>query len=566
MMQLNVTTKTPMVSTKRLSPSTSLILVAVFVVPLFLFGLSLTRLISLSSHISSLTFAARNNLNLNSSGNTSFPLSLQLSLNFPTSMSKASPEGHDETESPYPTPVLRLPPLPASDISMNTTVRSFFATAPYPSLHADQLSAPPAFFVTARRAGAPEITHCTFHGACVAANGSLLLHPRLAMHEERITAVCGAVELAYFERFDGTHRTAATHLLGARPLRHHIPHFMTDAVSAQLASEIVFGNGSDSHETIPSDTTDLEATETRNSFTALYVDNDVIDSKLSSWIPRAAALLHGPPVLVSPLTLFGAGGSGGNLSCFAAVTTLPRPGRGGNYSALLSRAPAFNAAAGQSTLWRNGVCRPVVTVLDRAAVSDGKFHGRNLHGAANMTRIVLANSSTLIRPSVRRAYFEGVSLSEQAALVRRSHLLVGVHGAALANVVFASVGTTLLELFPYSYYPVLFEEFANWYGLRYDFVVSAPDDDVFWKCMRARGAENMKNISRFETVWRQEHEEHGNKSRNSDILVWSEPIVRSVEQTAARACTRMQRLRFDPEDLARIVWAHIDRICKKKVR
>lgn len=543
-----VAAKGARVTANRLSSSISRILVAAFAIILLFFALSLPNLISLSFSIPSLIATITPSSSSNLTSTSSFPLSFSLALNFPTTSRR-----QDETESPYPTPVLHLSPLPISALVAKTTVRSFFADAPYPSPNA---ASPPDFVVVARRAGVPKLTLCTFRGACVAANGSLLVHPRLAAHAARITALCGRVDLAYFDRFNETHRTAGTHLLGARPLRYHIPHFMTDAVSAQVASDVVFRNGTDSIDIIPPDATNSTQEVER---TALYVEERVLNFDVSSWVPRAASLLHGPPVLIAASSMFDS--SAMNYSCFAAVTTLPRAHPRGNYSALLSRAPAFNAAGGRVAMWRNGVCRPNVLLMDRVAIHGGRYHGRNLHAAGDVKRMIVENSSKVIRPLVRHVYFENASLSAQAAVVRRAHVLVGVHGAGLTNVVFAATGTMLLELYPYTYYPGLFEEFARWYGLRYDFVVAAPDDAVFWTCMRARGVDKREGVQKFKEVWRREHEERGNKSRNSDILVWSSPKFRSWDQSAARACAHMQRLRFDPAALARMVWTHIDRVC-----
>lgn len=49
-------------------------------------------------------------------------------------------------------------------------------------------------------------------------------------------------------------------------------------------------------------------------------------------------------------------------------------------------------------------------------------------------------------PSTRVTTFDGLSLDEQMSLVRESHTIVGVHGAALTNIIFADRNSRVFEI------------------------------------------------------------------------------------------------------------------------
>ena len=61
----------------------------------------------------------------------------------------------------------------------------------------------------------------------------------------------------------------------------------------------------------------------------------------------------------------------------------------------------------------------------------------------------------------------GLSLSEQASLFSSMTHIVGVHGAALANMVWAQKNTTIIELYPSSYIPSCYSILAHSLGFNY---------------------------------------------------------------------------------------------------
>lgn len=63
--------------------------------------------------------------------------------------------------------------------------------------------------------------------------------------------------------------------------------------------------------------------------------------------------------------------------------------------------------------------------------------------------------------------FATLSLNEQICLVDLADILVSMHGAAIAHVVFMRPGTTLVELFPYAFKKYIYENLASAMGVTY---------------------------------------------------------------------------------------------------
>jgi capsular polysaccharide biosynthesis protein len=66
-------------------------------------------------------------------------------------------------------------------------------------------------------------------------------------------------------------------------------------------------------------------------------------------------------------------------------------------------------------------------------------------------------------------YAEGVPWLEQVRRFAAAEVIAGLHGAGLANLVFAPPDATLLELFPPDYFNDCYARLAVTAGLRYRF-------------------------------------------------------------------------------------------------
>lgn len=112
----------------------------------------------------------------------------------------------------------------------------------------------------------------------------------------------------------------------------------------------------------------------------------------------------------------------------------------------------------------------------------------------------VVNESTLMAAlapaGFSRVTLAGRGLAEQVALFSRATLIVGAHGAGLANVVFAPAGARLLEMFPASYGMPSYAVLAAGQGVDYASYVATDvvrgerpqtddfriDVEDFWRC------------------------------------------------------------------------------------
>jgi capsular polysaccharide biosynthesis protein len=66
-----------------------------------------------------------------------------------------------------------------------------------------------------------------------------------------------------------------------------------------------------------------------------------------------------------------------------------------------------------------------------------------------------------------------LSFKEQIDVAASSHLILGIHGASLANCVFSAPGSIMLELAPRNYQPVYFSKLTSACGLGYEQILGA---------------------------------------------------------------------------------------------
>ena len=82
--------------------------------------------------------------------------------------------------------------------------------------------------------------------------------------------------------------------------------------------------------------------------------------------------------------------------------------------------------------------------------------------------------SLLVERGFERARMDGLSVSEQARLFAGAEVVVGVHGAALTNLLFAPAGSKVVEIFPPGAVEVSYFAAATHSGLDYHYLVGEP--------------------------------------------------------------------------------------------
>lgn len=94
------------------------------------------------------------------------------------------------------------------------------------------------------------------------------------------------------------------------------------------------------------------------------------------------------------------------------------------------------------------------------------------------------NERTLVGLLERRGFepliMDDRSVAEQAELLARAEFVVGVHGAAMANVVFAPPGTPVIELMPANLRAPMYSRLCIAAGLRYDLVLGCEPCPPEW--------------------------------------------------------------------------------------
>ena len=68
----------------------------------------------------------------------------------------------------------------------------------------------------------------------------------------------------------------------------------------------------------------------------------------------------------------------------------------------------------------------------------------------------------------------GLSIPDQISLFRNAGYIIGPHGAAFANLVFAKRGATFIEFFSNGHYAPCFNRISGIRGLKYGFLVGDP--------------------------------------------------------------------------------------------
>jgi hypothetical protein len=71
----------------------------------------------------------------------------------------------------------------------------------------------------------------------------------------------------------------------------------------------------------------------------------------------------------------------------------------------------------------------------------------------------------------------GLTMQEEADLFGNAEVIIGVHGAALHNLLFSRPGTKVIELFPYDYFEPSNYNLANHSGCEYHYLIGEPLPD-----------------------------------------------------------------------------------------
>jgi len=201
-----------------------------------------------------------------------------------------------------------------------------------------------------------------------------------------------------------------------------------------------------------------------------------------------------------------------------------------------------------------------VLVLNRKA-----SNGRDIPDTARIEdRLKSVQLPAQLRIEFSEHLFEGLTLREQAGLINSADVVIGAHGAGLANLLFMRTGAKMFEVFPFAYRPKIFSKQAQYWGVGWTGFMADPDEQPFVdKMLQASHAKELgkphaKAVSRFQSIakssWRQ---------ANQTARSW--PSLEFFNAPFIRVALRAQRLGLPESELQRLV-AEIERHAKSLVR
>lgn len=415
---------------------------------------------------------------------------------------------------------------------------------------------------------------CRLKNVCIAKDGTVLLHSNF----RRLRGVIRKCSIKNFKFLsdkdidtDDIHKgTIRQNLIGIEPTAYHIPHFLTDVLPAVLAvhSNSIFNLSVISkcihvHEKIclSSKTFNLEYNRT-----ALLVLNRVEKMDQSSWVKQFSANIFGthPVKFLSYATMFE--NCAHNMTCFQSVTTynkqklrfidagwfrsIPFTVHHEPKTASLVRRPSVNSN-----------CKRKVVVITR------KSEERRDIVNAHLLKFLIPKSShdSWLEIEVSILLFHNLSFLEQASVLKHADIIIGAHGAALSNIVFARQGTTLIEILPFAYYAGPFVDLARSFELKYTAIIAKPDTYSFKECL-INHKEKLNDSSVLDV---------GMEFWNRAIYTPGQSKVRHTEMNTIRSkgryssflkmCARSQHLRTDLKTLSKLSMEAARQTCILKV-
>lgn len=302
------------------------------------------------------------------------------------------------------------------------------------------------------------------------------------------------------------------------------------------------------------------------------------DGDARSW--TSSGLLHS--LLRQPLD---ASGGPGRVACFRSATVGTIRKRRGHRTkvisdALLDQLVLYSAnklvKSPRTPLLGSPVvggsrrtCKLRLTILNRIAppqeqlakAKDPFAFGRHIPRVRDVKEAILAEASTNslvdLTLDIRVRFFEGMTLSEQVAVMQATDVLVGAHGAGLSNALFMRTNSSLVELAPFAYYATVFEELAlTQASLRYSRFVAKPDDSQFAACMTHHHPASLGPTavaSSEELMRRFKKAANGFRDTLGGNTHALQLHVDSKADFWARVCARSQSLRVDEKQLAKLV-------------
>lgn len=413
---------------------------------------------------------------------------------------------------------------------------------------------------------------CRLRNACIKRDGSLVLHSSLRKHEDEVRQ-CHTHNLSFLsfsEHSTNSFTYSNVHLIGSWPARFHIPHFLTDVVSAIYSIEFIWPSCkhlrtayscfSAFDRSCSALHTESSETNLDNLKTALLVEDRILSMRREEWVPQFASLMFHHPKLVSLQSLYQQD-SVQNFHCFKSIVAYDR----GKYNLETDWFDDKNRFFHENRLKRNRMgVTPHFTISHKGARTRSEM---SFHKSCNATVLILnrslsqkrsllhateiknrikerlgKTSEMKVRASIIVEYFENLKFEEQVKNMQKADIIIGAHGAGLANVVFAKQHTFFLEVFPFLYYAGPFKTIAHTMALHYHSYIAYPDFKSFNNCIHDMSRKKMlPNLTlAARKLWDEAVTHNATVTGKLDFSKIDDPLAAYL-----RFCARQQQLRVN---------------------
>lgn len=294
----------------------------------------------------------------------------------------------------------------------------------------------------------PSAVACRIHGACVTSGGRFIL-PKEAEEHKALLSYCG---LSNFQ-FDNLPTREESQPfkdkdLFTNVLRYHMPHLATDVLSLSYAMSVVSGSYRMEQE-VPAHSKPLRP--------IVQAQERIRSMTPSSWTRKMLSKLPFNTEVVTPQELFQAPNSKASIPvCPRSIISFETqvywqvaPSRFNEDNTLFHRNEMWSRTPKRPSGQPAGTCSPVVLVLNRPPNDQ-----RTLQNIENIRlqfeRLKTDGAYSKVSESSFVVKYMNTSFADQVQTLQDADVILASHGAALANLLFARIGTPVVEVFPFS--------------------------------------------------------------------------------------------------------------------
>lgn len=413
---------------------------------------------------------------------------------------------------------------------------------------------------------------CRFQNVCLKRDGTLLIHNHFKRYWYFFRRCTGG-KVHFSGNFSFLTQSAHLNLnlYGLVEARKHMPLFVTDVIPILYANELLIQKTNLSEEqlfhkcvtteasTCPQNMPSSKETQINHDYpNVLHVEDRVLKLEKDHWVTKFSTMLSDDDFkMMSTKSMFEQI-SEPNI-CFNSIVSYspfvfgetPKKAKIWNdaqerffaSNGLRTKTCKQNSISGKRS--SKSQCHVHVLIINRhpGNLNDDLMPGRDLVEIEKIEKRIMADSRKAnIHLEISAVYFEEKSFAEQVYYIQSADLIVGVHGAALTNLLFARKETPVLEVFPFFYFPVRFKMFSIGFNLKYSQIIAEPDPSTYFRCINYRSRNGQKEdifmiaLDSWREALRRRKNETGEKPLDSS---------EDKRHIAIRSCARSQRLRLN---------------------